>query len=56
MKVRRASGYHIRLDAEFFTLRRDYDPIVASVAVSAAAAEMVGEAEEDYRAIGEAAS
>jgi hypothetical protein len=50
-------GYHIRLDAEFFTLRRDDDSIVAPFfAVGAAPAEVVREAEEDYRASGEAAS
>ena len=49
-------GYHIRLDAEFFTLRRDDDSIVAPFSVGAAPAEVVREAEEDYRATGEAAS
>jgi hypothetical protein len=49
-------GYHIRLDAEFFTLRRDDDSIVAPFAVGAAPAAVVREAEEDYRASGEAAS
>jgi hypothetical protein len=49
-------GYHIRLDAEFFTLRREDDPIVAPFAVGAAPAEVVREAEADYRASGEAAS
>jgi hypothetical protein len=49
-------GYHIRLDAEFFTLRRDDDSIVAPFAVGAAPAEVVREAEDDYRASGEAAS
>jgi hypothetical protein len=49
-------GYHIRLDGEFFTLRRDDDSIVAPFAVGAAPAEVVREAEDDYRASGEAAS
>jgi hypothetical protein len=50
-------GYHIRLDSEFFTLRRDDDSIVvAPFAVGAAPAEVVREAEDDYRASGEAAS
>jgi hypothetical protein len=49
-------GYHIRLDAEFFTLRRDDDSIVAPFAVGAAPSAVVTEAEEDYRATGEAAS
>ena len=49
-------GYHIRLDAEFFTLRRDDDSIVAPFAVGAAPAEVVREAKDDYRASGEAAS
>jgi hypothetical protein len=49
-------GYHIRLDAEFFTLRRDDDSIVGPFAVGAAPAAVVREAEEDYRASGEAAS
>jgi hypothetical protein len=49
-------GYHIRLDAEFFTLRRDDDSIVAPVAVGTAPAAVVREAEEDYRASGEVAS
>ena len=49
-------GYHIRLDAEFFTLRRDDDSIVAPFTVVAAPAEVVREAEDDYRASGEAAS
>jgi hypothetical protein len=48
-------GYHIRLDAEFFTLRRD-NSIVTPFTVGAAPAEVVREAEDDYRASGEAAS
>jgi hypothetical protein len=48
-------GYHIRVDAEFFTLRRDDGSIVAYFVVGAAPAEVVREAEDDYRATGEAA-
>jgi hypothetical protein len=49
-------GYHLRLDAEFFTLRRDDDSIVTPSAVGATPAAVVREAEDDYRASGEAAS
>jgi hypothetical protein len=49
-------GYHIRLDAEFFTLHRDDGSIVASFVVGVAPSAVVREAEEDYRASGEAAS
>jgi hypothetical protein len=49
-------GYHIRLDAELFTLHRDDGSIVAAFVVGAALSEEVRTAEEDYRATGEAAS
>ena len=49
-------GYHIRLDAEVFTLHRDDGSIVAYFVVGAAPSEVVREAEEDYRVSGEAAS
>jgi hypothetical protein len=49
-------GYHIRLDAECFTLHRDDESIVASFVVAAAPSAVVTEAEEDYRATGKAAS
>ena len=50
-------GYHIRLDAECFTLHRDADgSIVASFVVAAAPSAVMREAEEDYRATGKAAS
>lgn len=49
-------GYHIRLDADLLTLHRDDGSMVASFAVGAAPSEVVREAEEDYRATGEAAS
>jgi hypothetical protein len=49
-------GYHIRLDAEFFTLHRDDGSIVASFVVDAAPSVVVRGAEDDYRATGKAAS
>ena len=49
-------GYHIRLDAELFTLHRDDGSMVACFAVGAAPSEVAREAEVDYRATGEAAS
>ena len=49
-------GYHIRLDAELFTLHREDGSMVACFAVGAAPSEVAREAEEDYRATGEAAS
>ena len=49
-------GYHIRLDAECFTLHRDDGSMVASFVAGAAPAEVVREAEEDYRGTGAAAS
>ena len=49
-------GYHIRLDAELFTLHRDDGSMVASFVVGAAPSEVVSTAEVDYRATGEAAS
>jgi hypothetical protein len=49
-------GYHIRLDADLLTLHREDGSMVASFVVGAAPAEVVREAEDDYRASGEAAS
>jgi hypothetical protein len=49
-------GYHIRLDAELFTVHRKDGSLVACFAVGAAPSEVAREAEEDYRATGEAAS
>jgi hypothetical protein len=49
-------GYYIRLDAELFTLRRIDGSMVGSFAVGAAPSEVAREAEEDYRATGEASS
>jgi hypothetical protein len=49
-------GYHIRLDAELFTLHREDGSMVACFAVGAAPSEVAREAVEDYRATGEAAS
>jgi hypothetical protein len=49
-------GYHIRLDAERFTLHRDDGSIVGSFVAGAPPSAVVREVEEDYRASGEAAS
>ena len=49
-------GYHIRLDADLLTLHHDDGSIVGSFVVAAAPSAVVREAEEDYRASGEAAS
>ena len=45
-------GYHIRLDSELFTLRRDAGSMVGACAVGAAPSEVVRTAEVDYRATG----
>jgi hypothetical protein len=49
-------GYHIRLDAERFTLHRDDGSMVGFFVVGAAPAEVARGAEEDCRATGEVAS
>jgi len=49
-------GYHIQSDADLLMVCRADDSMVAAFVVGAAPSEVSREAEEDYRATGEAAS
>ena len=49
-------GYHIQSDADLLMVYRADDSMVAAFGTGAAPSEVSREAEEDYRATGEAAS